>query len=115
MIKNKKGITLLETVVAMVLFTMIIMTANIFLVGFVKANSSIVNLSQATHIGNKVLEKIRLTPYDTIADDTDTLNTKFQCSWQVSELGNMKHVFLTVAWPLESKDHEIRLSTIISR
>ena len=115
--KNEKGLTLLETLVAMVILGMVVLTANSFLIGFVNANKSIKNISQATQIGDKVMERIRKTSYESITGEIDTLDSEFHCQWNVSEdtISNMKVISLTVAWPLNSLNHEIQLSTIIAQ
>lgn len=115
MVKNEKGITLLETLVAMVIFSSVALSANSFLIGFVGANKSIENLSKATEIGNKVLENLRTKSYDSIKDDGNVINKKYKCTWKVEDNTSMKQITLTIAWPINKLDHSIKLSTIIAK
>ena len=114
-VKNEKGISLLEVMVAMVFFAMITMSANTFLVGIVKANVITKNTSQATQVGNQMLDQIRAKNYENIDDDNMTLNSKYNCEWEVNEASNMKTIMLTVSWPQGDKNHEINLSTIVAK
>lgn len=117
--KNQKGMTLLEVVIAMFLFAMIVTTSNAFLVGFIKANASVKEMTKATQLGNEILESLRMTPYDAIVADTDTLEDKYKCSYLVNETkidtnSIMKEITLAISWPADRPSHKIELSTIIS-
>ena len=114
-LKNEKGISLLEVIVAMLFFAMITMSANTFLVAVVRANVAMKNTTQATQFGNQILDNIRTKSYEDIEDGTQVLNEKYTCNWEVNEASNMKKIFLTVSWPMGGKDHNVRLSTIVAQ
>jgi Tfp pilus assembly protein PilV len=114
-VKNEKGISLLEVMVAMVFFTMITMFANTMLVGVVKANVSMKHTTQATQFGNQVLDNIRAKNYNEIQDGSSIIAGKYNCTWQVNEASNMKRVFVTVTWPFGEKNRTINLSTIVAK
>ncbi len=114
-LKNEKGISLLEVMVAMVFFAMITMFANTMMVGVVKANVSMKNTTQATQFGNQMLDNIRAKNYDDIQDGSSLIAGKYDCTWTVNEASNMKKVFVTVNWPFGSKNHKVNLSTIVAK
>ncbi len=114
-ITNQKGMSLLEVMVAMVFFAMITMSANTFLVGIVRANAAMKNTTQATQVGNQVLDNIREKAYNSIQDGSSLIDSKYNCEWEVNEAGNMKKIFVTVAWPFGNKNHEVKLSTIVAK
>lgn len=113
---SNKGMTLIETMIAMALFASITFTANSFLIGAIGANKKIENLAKATEIGNKVLENIRTMPYETILNDRKVIESRYDCSWLVTTDGStkMKQIILTVSWPIREPKHTIELSTIIA-
>lgn len=113
--KNEKGISLLEVMVAMVFFAMITMSANMFMVGIVRANVATKNVSRATQVGNQILDNIRVKDYSTIGNNTQTIDSKYHCEWQVNEANNMKKILLTIKWPLDTKNHKIELSTLVAK
>lgn len=114
--RDNKGMTLLETLIATVLLAFITLTANSFMIGFVKANKSIKKISEATQIGNTYLENIRMTAYESVVDGVDTVDSDYFCTWQVNEDAtiNMKRVNLQVFWPIQTRCHNIQLSTILA-
>ena len=114
-LKNEKGISLLEVIVAMLFFAMITMSANTFLVGIVRANVSMKNTTQATQLGNRILDNIRAKSYNDIQDGSTIIDSKYNCEWKVSEAGNMKKIFVTIDWPFGKKNHKVKLSTIVAQ
>ena len=114
-LKNEKGISLLEVIVAMLFFAMITMSANTFLVAVVRANVAMKNTTQATQFGNQILDNIRTKSYEDIEDGTQVLNEKYNCQWDVNEAGNMKKILLTVTWPIGNTNHNVKLSTIVAK
>jgi Tfp pilus assembly protein PilV len=114
-LRNEKGISLLEVIVAMLFFAMITMSANTFLVGIVRANASMKHTTQATQAGNRILDNIRAKSYDDIQDGSTVINSKYTCTWTVNEASNMKKILVTVDWPFGSKTHKVNLSTIVAQ
>ena len=114
-ITNQKGMSLMEVMVAMVFFAMITMSANTFLVGIVRANVSMKNTTQATQVGNQILDNIRAKNYDNIQNGSSTVDSKYDCEWEINEASNMKKIFVTVNWPFGEKNHKVQLSTIVAK
>ena len=114
-LKNEKGMSLLEVIVAMLFFAMITMSANTFLVGIVRANVSMKNTTQATQVGNQILDNIRTKSYENIQDGSMIIDSKYNCTWNINEAGNMKKVLVTVNWPFGNKNHKVNLSTIVAQ
>lgn len=113
--KKEKGMSLLEVIVAMLFFAVITMSANIFLVGIIRANVSMKNTTQATQYGNQILDNIRAKTYDDIQDGQKIMDSKYNCQWEVNEASNMKKISLTVSWPTGNRDHKVKLSTIVAK
>ena len=109
---NNKGITLIEVITAMVLLVFIVTSANTFLVNSVKTKSSITSVSEATNLGNNILELVRTKPY-TLISDTSFTSDNYHCELSVDEEENMKSVSLQVSW--NAKSHSIELNSIIAQ
>lgn len=112
---------MIEMLVGIVIFAFLVMAANSYLMVFMKANCSIKDISQATSIGNSAMEKLRSIPYSSLAPDSQTVNQKFKCIWNVNEnpMSQIKIIDLIVKWPQslngKVKEHCIQLSTMIAR
>ncbi len=113
-VKNEKGISLLEIMVSMVFFAMITMSANTMLVGIVHANQAMKNTTQATQIGNQLLDELRSATYASLDDANKTVDSKYFCDWNITEANSMKKINLTIEWPLQTKKHKVKLSTIVA-
>jgi hypothetical protein len=94
---------------------MVAVSANAYLLAFAKVKVSVRGVSEATHAGNQVLEELRTRQYHQIQNGEKHLDDAYHCNWDVQELGNMKKVDVTIAWPLDSRDHTVSLSTIIAQ
>ena len=122
MLRDNKGMSLIETTVAFFILVTISLTANTYMVSLFKANKSVKNISEATRIGYSVLEDIRLQDFDRISDGDTTIDSQYECSWIVDpdSLIDMKTINLKVKWPLQTPEpgqrrHQIELSTICAR
>ena len=114
---NNKGMTLLEILVAMVLFATVVMCANSFMISFIQNKKSIKTFTQATALGNKMLDSIRTLPYSALQSSETLVDSTFNCSWQITPNAviEMKVVNLTVEWFTGQRRHTVNLSTNISR
>ena len=112
--KSQEGVTLAELIIAMFIFTVVAIGLNAYLFSAVRSNVSSKQLSAATAVGNKVLEQLRMTPYDSIYADSDTVDGQYVCTWTLDTDTEKKAIQLSVAWPPATAAHEIFLHTIIA-
>ncbi len=117
--KNKRnGFSIMETVLGMFGLIVVSLISNAYMMAFMKTNVSIKEVSQATAIGNTVMEQLRMKAYNSLTSDSKTIDNKYQCTWTVQpQSQSAKSIIdLTVQWPLGAasgtKSHTIHLSTI---
>jgi hypothetical protein len=113
---TRRGFSLMETMIGLCGLILLSMISNAYMMAFMKSNTSIREVSQATAISNTVLEKLRMKSYDALSTDSETVNSKYRCSWTVTSPLNSgrKLINLSVKWPLAggTKTHNIEISTI---
>ena len=122
MLHDNRGMSLIETTVTFFILVTITITVNTYMVGFFRANKSIKNVSEATRVGYRVLEDIRLQDFNEISDGSTTRHSPYECIWSVipdNEI-DMKTINLTVKWLSQTsgsdqREHKIELSTICAR
>ncbi len=117
-IKNENGMTMIEIVIAMVLMAFILTSASVFVNSTNSTKAKLNNVSEATQIGNDMVESLRTMDYDSlnnIGENSAALNDTYKCSWSVQDSISYKIVKVTVAWPLNNPSHDINLETIIAK
>ena len=116
--KNKrKGFSIMETMIGLFGLVCLSFISNGYMMAFMKTNAAVKEISQATAIGNTVMEQLRMKAYAALNGGADTVDSKYRCSWTVNpEPGARSVINLTVQWPLgvtSGKNcHTIQLSTI---
>jgi hypothetical protein len=112
----RKGFSIMETMLGLFGLILLSFISNAYMMTFMKTNTSIKEISQATAASNTVMEKLRLKNYTALIDGSDTVNNKYKCSWTVTPQANSsrKLISLSVQWPLSGsgKIHNIQVSTI---
>ena len=74
-LKNNNGFSLIEIMIALVIFTIGILGLLIMLLYTIKGNSMSVRLTNASQLASKQIEKIMLLDYDTLTDtDNDGIS-----------------------------------------
>lgn len=112
---TRKGFSLMETMIGLFGLVLLSLVSNGYMMAFMKANTSIREVSQATAISNTVMEKLRMESYDALSNDSETVNSKYHCSWTVTSQANSgrKLINLSVKWLNGgTKAHNIEMSTI---
>jgi hypothetical protein len=111
---SRKGFSLFETLLGICGLVMLSFLSNAYMMNFMRTNSSIKEVSQATAIGNTVMESMRMKSYDAIkvGDSTFTVNNKYTCVSKVIPNAGSKTINLFVQWNGNGKPHKIEVSTI---
>jgi Tfp pilus assembly protein PilV len=118
---KRSGFSMMEVMIGTVLFMFFVMAANSYVLTFMKTNVSIKDISQATNVGNTVMEKLRTISYQALLPDSQTVDQKYKCIWNVTEntASQIKVVDLAVKWSQfiagRAKEHSVQLSTIIAK
>ncbi len=112
--KSQEGFTLAEVIIAMFIFTIVAIGLNAYLFSAVRSNVSSRQLSEATAVGNRLLEQLRMIPYDSLSADSDTVEGEYYCYWELNEDDEKTAIDLNVTWPVATAAHKITLSTIIA-
>ncbi|MFP4164227.1 MAG: prepilin-type N-terminal cleavage/methylation domain-containing protein [Chitinispirillaceae bacterium] len=114
-IKDNRGITLVEIIVAMVILGLVVTGLNLVIVNMIDSNVAAKEISAATAAGNQMLDQIRQQDYADVVSGSDVVEDKYLRSWTVTDDGRMKNVTLRVLWPLSSGKRSVELSTTISK
>jgi Tfp pilus assembly protein PilV len=114
-IKNEKGGTLIEAIVAMLILALLVTGLNACVMSLVKTNLSSKELSTATSNAYNLFEQIRRTDYTSIVSNSDVVGSKYLRAWRVTTEISQKKIDVTIAWPVATQKHKIELSTIIAQ
>jgi len=116
---SEKGFTLLETLVLLLILAIGLIGVAVLTTTSIKVNSNANQLTLAYQIAQADLEELRSSPWRDIGNESNTREHQyreltFTSTWTVSRTGNIKNVFLRVAWN-DSRNHQIDLATKIAR
>jgi hypothetical protein len=114
---KREGFSMMETILGLFGLIFISLISNAYIMAFMKTNVSIKEVSQATAVGNTVMEQLRMKAYSVLNGGADTVDSKYCCSWTVNPQPGARSVInLKVQWPLgvtSGKNcHTIQMSTI---
>ena len=114
---KRKGFSIFETMLGILGLVLLSFVSNAYMLTFMKTNNRVKEISQATAIGNSVMEQLRMKSYGALNTGADTIDNKYCCSWTVNPQPGARSVInLTVQWPLgiigDKNSHQIQLSTI---
>ncbi len=112
-----KGFTLLEVLVALGIFILALGSLPGALLSSVESNAYARHLTTATNFGQDKVEAIRIMPYTTVTDGTDTMaeaGTTYTRSWTVSAgpTATTKKVAVIVSWT-EPASRQVELDALI--
>lgn len=113
-LRNNSGLTLVGVIVAMTIFTVVMVVGFSF---FVIGNENIIKAERkkiALHLASARLEILKATPFDLILDNTETSITigsgDYETETIVTDITSYKEIQLTVTW----NNGEVELFTIIA-
>lgn len=112
---NNQGLTIIEIVFALSIFSIGILAVSMLAIGSVNSNTSSRMVTEATTLAEDCLEKLMTQSYD----DVDTGNEKngpYDVSWNVTEniAEKSKSVTVTVTRPGALKEIKVAISQFIS-
>lgn len=112
--KNQKGSSLVEVVVAMVILALLITGLNTCILAMINSNVSSKELSFATSNAYSLFEQLRRIDYNSVNSNSDIVSNKYLRSWTVTTDIAQKKINLNIYWPTTTQKHRIELSTIIA-
>ena len=117
--KSKKGISLVEVMVAVLISTIVILGSSFFFV----ASSNQINLREqyraASRLAEQKLEELKAGSYDDIAtsvtkESLSLEKTSYGRSIDTEDLGLYKKVIVTVDWGGGGKQRNVSVATLIA-
>ena len=117
---NKKGFTLIEVLIAIVILSIGLLGMASLTVGIIKGNKFSNNLTTATTLGQDKMEDMRRTGYSSVASETKAVlpspDDEYKREVSVtndSPASGMRTVVVKVYWGGPSKEeHHVELKTI---
>ena len=112
---NKKGFSLIEVLVALVILSIAILATAGLMVTTTKNNSFGKNMTEAATLAQDKMEELLVTPWGNISNNNDVVQVQgsagipFTRSWNVADAGSLKTITVTVNWN-DGTDH--RISTV---
>ena len=117
---TEEGFSLIEVMVAMVIFAFGILAVLGMQVTAIRGGAQSQNLSDAASAGANMIETLISQDYAYLADGTDTVGGKYTLKWDVNEntsgeLTDTKSIDLTVQWTEGGRTHEVAYQFLKAR
>lgn len=119
--RHQRGFTLIECLVAIVVFFIAIMGLSSVTVMVIKGNSFSASMTVATALATDKVESLQNMGYNDVASGgPETLQTIYTRQWTVTEylpppLNPYKDIVVTVSWSWLGTTRNVTLRTIITR
>ncbi|MFH1743631.1 MAG: prepilin-type N-terminal cleavage/methylation domain-containing protein [bacterium] len=117
--RRRKGFTLIECLVSIVVFFAAVMGLSSITIMVVKGNSFSQTTTVATALASDKVESLQNMGYaDVVSGGPETVQTIYTRQWNVtadSPLANTKTIAVTVSWQWLRINRTVTLSTIITR
>jgi prepilin-type N-terminal cleavage/methylation domain-containing protein len=120
-LSRKNGFSLLEVLIALLLFAVGILAIGGIQIGSIRGNSFSQEVTQATVLSQEKLEELKRMPFDDSNlgighyDEGVLSDSRFSRSYEVEPISlTLKAVRVTVSWT-ENIDHSVSLSTLKAR
>ncbi|MBW2186490.1 MAG: prepilin-type N-terminal cleavage/methylation domain-containing protein [Deltaproteobacteria bacterium] len=113
---NNKGFTLVELMVALVIFAVGILAVGQLQVTSIRYNSHAQRMSEATMLAQSQMEELMSIDYDTVAAETATTGS-YLIKWQVDDdpVAEIKDIAVTVSWDCRGVDKNVSLNCLRSK
>ena len=112
---NNQGLTIIEIVFALSIFSIGILAVSMLAIGSVNSNTSSRMVTEATTLAEDCLEKLMTLPYENV-EKGDAKEGPYDVSWSVTEneAEKSKSVTVTVTRPGALKEIKVAISQFIS-
>ena len=113
----EKGFTLIEVLIAITIFAYGILAVASMQIASMKGNTSARDLTEAGTVGSDQLEKLMLSSYDTISDDSRTKDI-YGITWTVQDdtpQPDTKTVIVNVSWTERGTQRQVSMRNVIAR
>jgi len=114
---KKEGFTLLEVLIATIIFTVSVVAILWALNSGIYATSDIENVDLALNIAQAKMEEIKNTAFGSLADSSPAADAnfpRFSTTVNVAEGQNPMQVDVTVAWSVKGGQTSIALATLVA-
>ncbi|MBI2369223.1 MAG: prepilin-type N-terminal cleavage/methylation domain-containing protein [Deltaproteobacteria bacterium] len=116
---GERGLTLVETLVALSLLTVVILGTLAGAGTLARSNAQGGKIAQATLLAQEKIEELKAGGYTAITSGSDTVtsgSTSFSRSWTstTGALANTKQVAVTVSWTVP-KSSSVTLTVVVSQ
>ena len=117
---TEEGFSLIEVMVAMIIFAFGILAVLGMQVTAIRGGSQSQNLSDAASAGANMIETLISQDYAYLADGKDTVDGKYTLKWSVNEntsgeLSATKAIDLTVQWTEGGRAHQVAYQFLKAR
>lgn len=117
--KSKKGVSLVEVMIAVLISAIVMLGGSLFFVSSTGQISLREQYRAASRLASQKLEELKAVDYDTVADgevkDSVTLkSSSYSRSVVTKDLGSYKEVTVTVNWGPAGQVHTTSLVTFIA-
>ena len=117
-LRKNQGFTLIEIMIAIFLLVVAMLGVISVTVMVIKGNSFSKTMTTATTLAADKMEELKNTAYASLADGTDTQETLYTRTWDVtadSPATGMSTLVVTVAWTWQGTGHNVVLRSIVSQ
>lgn len=116
-LRNHKGFTLVEIMVAMFILTIALLGLISVTVIVIKGNSFSKTITTATTLAKDKLEQLKNTDYDSLAGGADTVESIYTRTWTItnnSPAAGMKTIQVIVVWDWQGAARNVNLRSIVA-
>jgi type II secretion system protein I len=113
----EKGFTLIEVLIAITIFAYGILAVAGMQIASMKGNTSARDLTEAGTVGSDQLEKLMLSSYDSISDDSRTKDI-YGITWTVQDntpQPDTKTVIVNVSWTERGTQRQVSMRNVIAK
>ncbi|HOD28136.1 MAG TPA: prepilin-type N-terminal cleavage/methylation domain-containing protein [Syntrophales bacterium] len=116
--RKNQGFTLIEIMIAIFLLVVAMLGVISVTVMVIRGNAFSKTMTTATTLAADKMEELKNTAYASLADGTDTQETLYTRTWDVtadSPATGMSTLVVTVAWTWQGTGHNVVLRSIVSQ
>ncbi len=117
-LRKNQGFTLIEIMIAIFLLVVAMLGVISVTVMVIRGNAFSKTMTTATTLAADKMEELKNTAYASLADGTDTQETLYTRTWDVtadSPATGMSTLVVTVAWTWQGTGHNVVLRSIVSQ